>query len=121
MAARQVVVCRVAVPMVVVCQAVVHPAVVLPADLRVTPWAAVPLAVARQAVPSPDYPRVEWVTAAAAPMAKLAKMAASPVVDSAVEQVAISLARSANFPAADKVLKNLVKNWTSRSVISMRR
>ena len=118
--ARQVAVCRVAAPMVVACQVVVHLVVVLPAGLLVTPWAAVLLEVARRAVRSPGCPPAEWVTAVAAPMVKVAKMAASPVVDSAVARAVISLATSANSPAADKVLRNLVKNWTSRSAISMR-
>ena len=102
--------------MVVACQVVVRLAAVLPVALLVIP----PVAV-RRVVPSPGCPPAEWVIVVAAPMVKVAKMAASLVVDSAVEQVAISLARPANSPAAGKVLRNLVRNWTSRSVISMRR
>ena len=125
------VVCRRVVVRLEVVNPVVNPAV-LQADLLVTPWVVIPrvvipLVAVRRAMLSPgcpraewDYPPAAWVIAATAPMVKLAKMAASPEVESAVEQVAISLARSANSPAVDKVQRNLVKNWISRLVISMR-
>ena len=108
--------------MAVACRAADPPVAVLRVALLAIPWVAalkvvalkvVALKVAVRPVARLDCPRVEWacplaawVIVAAAQMVKNAKMEASRVVDSAVEQVATSLARSANTPVADKVLKN---------------
>ena len=117
----RVVACRVAAPLA---------AAALREDLLVIPWVAVPLVVVRpvvirRVVPGLGYPRVawdcpqaEWVAMVVVPMVKVAKTAASRVVDSVAAQVVTSLARSANIPAVDKVPSNSARNWTNRLVIS---
>ena len=115
------------------------PAAALREDLLAIPWVEAPPVtvrpvvvrpVVRRAAPSPGCPlaewdchQVEWVvaTVAVAPKAKIAKTAASRVVDSVVEQVVMTLARLANIPAVDKVPRNSVRSWTNRLAISTKR
>ena len=123
------------VPKVVACRVAAPPAAALRADLLVIPWVAVrPVAVHPVAIhpvvpglgcPRAEwaYPQAEWVAAivVVAPMAKVAKTAASRVVDSVVEPVAMSRAALASIPAAVKAPSNWARNWTSPLVILTRR
>ena len=119
-----------AVPRVVACRVAALPAAALRADLLVIPWVAVRPVAIRPVVPGLGcpraewaYPQAEWVVAivVVALMAKVAKTAASRVVDSVVELVAMSRAALASIPAAVKAPSNWARNWTSPLVILTRR